>query len=106
MLLWFLGYVVWSQLQILIAFIRQRKRSPSFGRRKVTPPNKPFCRFPKKPDWVPKEIIRRELVYVPMFTDDPDLLRESMARGSSPHKSENGEDSREEDDKANSTKDA
>ncbi len=48
-----------------------------------------------------EEIIHRELVYVPMFTDDPDLLRESMARGSSPHKSANGEDSGEEDDKDN-----
>ena len=28
---------------------------------------------------VAKEIVRKELVYVPMFTDDPDLLRERMA---------------------------
>ena len=28
---------------------------------------------------VPKEIVHKELVYVPMFTDDPDLLRQPIA---------------------------
>ena len=59
MLLWFLGYVVWLQLQVVVyRFIKQRHRPAFFGRRKVTPPDKLFCRFAKKPDWVKQEIIR------------------------------------------------
>jgi transposase InsO family protein len=58
MLLWFLGYVVWLQLQVVYRFIKQRYRPTFFGRRKVTPADKPFCRFVKKPNSVPKEIIR------------------------------------------------
>jgi transposase InsO family protein len=58
MLLLFLGVVVWSQWMIVIRTIRkQNKPSSLFGRRKVTPTDKPCYRFIKKPDWVPKEII-------------------------------------------------
>lgn len=58
MLLWFLCYVVWLPLQVVYRFINQQYHPASFGRRKVTPPEKPYCCFTKKPDWVPKEIIR------------------------------------------------
>lgn len=66
MLLWLLGYGIWSRLQIAIQYIRQRNRTFSMGRRKAEPPNKPFPRHPKKPDWVKKEIIRMKALMLDM----------------------------------------
>lgn len=45
-------------LMVIYLIISQRNTTVFFGRRKVKPANKSFYRFPKKPDWVSKEIIR------------------------------------------------
>jgi hypothetical protein len=41
---------------------------------------------------VPKEIVRKELVYVPMFTDDPNLLKDQKVNLNGEHSSTNGSD--------------
>ena len=58
MLLWFLGYVMCSLLQVAIQIIKQHNTLVCFGRRKIAETHTSFPRFPKKPDWVTKEIIR------------------------------------------------
>lgn len=55
---WVLIYGAILLLLIIIHIIKQQNNYTSFGHRKVNPTGKSFYRFHKKPDWVPKEVIR------------------------------------------------
>nr|NIR53331.1 transposase family protein [Nitrospinaceae bacterium]NIS83729.1 transposase family protein [Nitrospinaceae bacterium]NIT80526.1 transposase family protein [Nitrospinaceae bacterium]NIU42853.1 transposase family protein [Nitrospinaceae bacterium]NIU94925.1 DDE-type integrase/transposase/recombinase [Nitrospinaceae bacterium] len=47
-----------SALRRLALILTRRKHLPIYGRKKVLESKPRYCRFPRKPDWVPKEIVR------------------------------------------------
>lgn len=58
MLWWYLYLKIKQHIRYILKFLTLTRDPRSFGRRKAMPSDKPYYRFTKKPDWVPKEIIR------------------------------------------------
>ena len=58
MLWWYLCLKIKQYIRYILKFLTLTKVPKGFGRRKAIPIDKPYYRFMKKPDWVPKEVIR------------------------------------------------